>query len=390
MIDKSNWSKVKFGDVVKNVNITIKPTSNEHFERIVGLEHMDGGNLHIYRWAINDGESSFVKIFKTGQTLFAKRRAYQRKVAFAEFEGICSGDILVLESKNRELLHPELLPFICMSEAFYNFVESNSQGSLSPRVAFTALANFEILLPPIDEQKCIAEILWTADDVVESYVKVNIQLCILMRKLEDKYFLLHEVVKKSPFLPSGWNIGTFDTLAIIDPSMPRNISAKQVTFIPMESISETGRIVSTRTEDLETVKKGYTYFAEDDILFAKITPCMENGKGALAEGLENGIGFGSTEFFVIRSKKSTDTEYLFALTMASAYRKRAERWMQGSAGQRRVPKDFFSKRPIAIPPSNIRKQIGKIFSEVKHELSRIESQQTIAKNLRDNLINKYF
>ncbi len=167
---KPGWKMVKFGEVVKNANLVERDPETNGVERIVGLEHIDPENLHIRRWnSVADGPS-FTRKFVPGQTLFGKRRAYQRKVAYAEFEGICSGDILTFEPKNRKVLLPELLPFICQSDAFFDHALDTSAGSLSPRTSWTALKDFEFPLPPLDEQKRIAEILWAADEAVEKYV----------------------------------------------------------------------------------------------------------------------------------------------------------------------------------------------------------------------------
>lgn len=169
---KSGWKRVKFGEVVKNANLVERDPEANGIERIVGLEHIEPENLHIRRWnSVADG-TSFTRKFVPGQTLFGKRRAYQRKVAYAEFEGICSGDILTFEPKNRKVLLPELLPFICQSNAFFDHALGTSAGSLSPRTSWTALQDFEFPLPPIDEQKRIAEILWAADEAVECYQRV--------------------------------------------------------------------------------------------------------------------------------------------------------------------------------------------------------------------------
>jgi type I restriction enzyme S subunit len=147
------------------------PEAND-IERIVGLEHIDPENLHVRRWnSVADG-TSFTRKFVPGQTLFGKRRAYQRKVAYAEFEGICSGDILTFEPKNRKVLMPEILPFICQSDAFFDHALDTSAGSLSPRTSWTALKDFEFPLPPINEQKRITEILWAADEARECYLTV--------------------------------------------------------------------------------------------------------------------------------------------------------------------------------------------------------------------------
>jgi len=166
---KPGWKMVKFGEVVKNANLVERNPEANGVERIVGLEHLNPENLHVRRWnSVADG-TSFTRKFVPGQTLFGKRRAYQRKVAYAEFEGICSGDILTFEPKNRKVLLPELLPFICQSNAFFDHALDTSAGSLSPRTSWTALKDFELPLPPLDEQKRIAEILWAADEAVEQY-----------------------------------------------------------------------------------------------------------------------------------------------------------------------------------------------------------------------------
>jgi len=167
---KPGWKMAKFGEVVKNANLLERDPEANGVEKIVGLEHIDPENLHIRRWnSVADG-TSFTRKFVPGQTLFGKRRVYQRKVAYAEFEGICSGDILTFEPKNRKVLLPELLPFICQSDAFFDHALDTSAGSLSPRTSWTALKDFEFPLPPIDEQKRITEILWAADEAVEKYV----------------------------------------------------------------------------------------------------------------------------------------------------------------------------------------------------------------------------
>src|SRR5215831_19632867 len=100
-----------------------------------------------------------------GQVLFGKRRAYQRKVAVAEFDAVVSGDIYVFAPKNDRLL-PELLPFLCMSERFFKFAVETSAGSLSPRTNWSHLARFEFALPPLDQQRRIAEILWAVDEAL--------------------------------------------------------------------------------------------------------------------------------------------------------------------------------------------------------------------------------
>ena len=156
---KPGWRKVKFGDVVRLSKARCADPLAEGVERFVGLEHLEPGDLRIRTWGnVADGVT-FTSIFKPGQVLFGKRRAYQRKVAVADFSGVCSGDIYVLESQNADALLPELLPFICQTDAFFEHAVGTSAGSLSPRTNWTSLADFEFALPPPDEQQRILESL---------------------------------------------------------------------------------------------------------------------------------------------------------------------------------------------------------------------------------------
>jgi restriction endonuclease S subunit len=162
---QTGWRKVRFGDVVRNVNNNVRELASAGIERVVGLEHLDPESLHIRRWASSADGPTFTRLFKPGQVLFGKRRAYQRKVAVAEFEGACSGDILVFEPASGDLM-PELLPFIVQSDGFFEHALGTSAGSLSPRTRWQDLAAYEFDLPPLAEQRRIAALLWAADEVI--------------------------------------------------------------------------------------------------------------------------------------------------------------------------------------------------------------------------------
>jgi type I restriction enzyme S subunit len=162
-LSSQSWPLTRFGDVVRNVNDNVRDPLSSDLERYVGLDHLDPESLHIKRWGLIADGTTFTRKFVAGQVLFGKRRAYQRKAAVAEFDGICSGDILVFEPANDQLL-PELLPFIVQSDGFFQHALGTSAGSLSPRTKWQDLARYEFALPPLDEQRRIAEILWAADE----------------------------------------------------------------------------------------------------------------------------------------------------------------------------------------------------------------------------------
>lgn len=165
---KPGWRRVKFGDVVQLSKARCADPLTEGVERYVGLEHLEPGDLRIRNWGnVADGVT-FTSVFQPGQVLFGKRRAYQRKVAVADFSGVCSSDIYVMETKDAQVLMPELLPFICQTDAFFNHAVGTSAGSLSPRTNWTSLAQFEFVLPPKNEQRDILKVLSVVEENVES------------------------------------------------------------------------------------------------------------------------------------------------------------------------------------------------------------------------------
>jgi len=193
--NKPDWRRVKFGDVVRLSKGRSADPLAEGVERYVGLEHLEPGDLRIRRWGnVADGVT-FTSLFKPGQVLFGKRRAYQRKVAVADFAGVCSGDIYVLESKDENLLLPELLPFICQTDAFFDHAVGTSAGSLSPRTNWSSLADFEFALPPKEEQRRSLALLNAGLRIVDELRAALDTLPILRRSMETRLLSMEGVPK---------------------------------------------------------------------------------------------------------------------------------------------------------------------------------------------------
>jgi type I restriction enzyme S subunit len=156
---KPGWQRVKFGDVVRLNKETCKDPTAEGIERVIGLEHLEPGDLRMRSWGnVADG-TKFTNRVRPGQVLFGKRRAYQRKVAVANSDAVCSGDIYVLESADPMLLLPEILPFICQTESFFQHAIGTSAGSLSPRTNWSSLSSYKFTLPPIESQHRLVYLL---------------------------------------------------------------------------------------------------------------------------------------------------------------------------------------------------------------------------------------
>ena len=164
-------NKVRFGDVVSEVKLNVDRSCNPYAHYVAG-DHMDSEDLTIHRYgnfATDDVGPAFTRIFKPGQILYGSRRTYLKKVAVASFEGICANTTFVLESKDESVFDNRLLPFVILSDKFTQWSISHSKGSTNPYVLFSDLASFEFTLPPIEEQRVLADKLWAAYKLKESY-----------------------------------------------------------------------------------------------------------------------------------------------------------------------------------------------------------------------------
>ena len=160
--------KITLGEVAIESKATWK--SDKVGVPIVGLEHLEPGEITLSNWEI-DSENTFTKKFSKGQVLLGRRRVYLRKAVIAPVDGICSGDITVIEAIPGKIL-PELLPFVIQNDKFFDYAVQGSAGSLSPRVKWEHLKKYSFELPSIDEQKVLANKLWTAYRLKESYKKL--------------------------------------------------------------------------------------------------------------------------------------------------------------------------------------------------------------------------
>lgn len=160
-LDKSNWKRVAFGDVIDSITDRIDEPSKAGVARYVGLEHLDPGVMTVQRWDSPDKVQAQKLRFQRGDVIFGRRRAYQKKVALAEFEGICSAHALVL--RGRSFIDSAFLPVFLSSNEFLDRAIEISVGSLSPTVNWRDLKVQKFVLPPLDEQKQIADLLWAVE-----------------------------------------------------------------------------------------------------------------------------------------------------------------------------------------------------------------------------------
>lgn len=187
-------------------------------------------------------------------------------------------------------------------------------------------------------------------------------------------------------IPSGWQRVSMGSVAQVNPPLPRVLSPEDsVSFLSMADLG-TGVRIGHQTRTAQEVLNGFTQFADGDVLIAKITPCFENGKGWICSGLLGGVGFGSTEFIVLRPKDSVDREFLYYHTVAVSFRRSGAASMVGSAGQKRLQPGFVRSYPITLPPLPEQRAIAGVLSTWERGLHQLSELISVKRQARNGLI----
>ena len=245
------------------------------------------------------------------------------------------------------------------------------------------LLKYEVMLPPIGEQEKIVEILKTIDSIIEKYKSLLEEKNKFIKSQFVEMFINSDESKK-------WNKIRLKDVCKMNPTKKEMTldDGDLISFIPMANVSENGEIDVSNIRKVEEVKKGFTYFAENDVLFAKITPCMENGKGAVAKGLKNKVGFGTTEFHVIRPTEVINSIWIYTLFSLKEFRKKAESNMTGSAGQKRVPISFIENYKINLPPIELQNKFASFVEQIDKQEVELEKLITNYKALKKGLMQQ--
>lgn len=265
-----------------------------------------------------------------------------------------------------------------------NFYELTNATTV-PALRKTDLENIPIPLPPLNEQQRIVnriESLFAKLDRAKELIENT-----LAQFEENKMAILHKAFigeltakwrKENNIDLSSWENGILMDFCKIN---PKKINTKEfdddmiVSFIPMPCVSDIwGKIIKKELRKLGEVKKGYTNFCEGDVLFAKITPCMENGKSAIVDKLENDIGFGSTEFYVLRcDENKLNNKYLHYFVRQKTFRDEAKGEMTGAVGQQRVPKTFLENYKMKVPTIEEQQEIVNILDKLLAKYNKIKN-----------------
>lgn len=323
------------------------------------------------------------------------------------------GKVALVENLNEPTtINPQLVVFKNIninSKFFYYAMVSdviqfqlfkNLNGGVISTLSQENIQNYVIPLPESSEQQNIVDYLDQHIGRVNNIISLNEQLIQL---LEEKLtVLINHVITKGlnpnvPMkdsgiewiddIPSHWEVKRLKYNCFVNPSKKKSISNEslKINFLPMEKVSEDGQFDLESLAPYSSISNGYTYFENEDVLVAKITPCFENGKSALVKDLKYGFGFGSTEFHVIRFKEQILPEFVYYLIKSYAFRTIGQAFMHGTAGQKRVGTDFIENYMMVTPPIEEQKEIIEYLDNETDKLTKAISK--IQENIK--LLDEY-
>lgn len=376
-IDKTHWKKYRFDEVCRQVNEATKDPAAEGLDHVIGLEHIEPNNLHITHWDTLEKETTFTRKFKKGQVLFGRRRAYQRKVAYAEFDGICSGDILVFEVIEKVML-PELLPFLIQSEGFFQKALATSAGSLSPRTKFKELADYEFLLPPKAEQKRLAELLWAADEVVEKEKREMEKITVCKNNFFEREIIGAKKLRLIDCCKEPPQYGS--------PSAAIPYTKEKSRYIRITDIDDFGNLIN---EDIVSPSAFSDTFLlkENDFLIARTGNTV--GKTYLhqiKDGLYTFAGY------LIRFRTDDSIllpEYLMAFSKTSLFEEFKRKTIKVGA-QPNINAEQYSNMEIPVLQIEKQRKIKQNIDKFDSVYRSVLSQIALSQQIKQELINKIY
>jgi len=275
------------------------------------------------------------------------------------------------ESIQAKYIHANLT-----TQHYRRFVEQ-MRGQNINNLKRQVFLDYKIPLPPLDiQKKIVAEV-----EAVE-------------RQAEKERQEIEKLISRNEEILGALNSPKVALKSIVVINPPKDVTKglprdTEVSFIEMASVSNDGFIEKMDTRKLKEVSKGYTFFKNNDVILAKITPCMENGKCAYVRELKNNLGFGSTEFFVLRPMKKITGRYLYHIMNRDIFRKEAEKHMTGASGHRRVPKSFIENYQIPLPPIESQHKIVTDLDEKELRITELKSQIAEVETKKAAILNKF-
>ena len=360
---------MKLGDITRESRETYK--GNKTDIPIVGLEHLISGELRFNDYEVNT-DNTFTKVFHKGQILFGRRRAYLKKAAVAEFDGICSGDITVIEAIPGKV-DARLLPFIIQNDRLFAFAVSRSAGGLSPRVKWEHLADYEFELPSIEEQRVLADKLWAAYELKEAYKKMIAATDEMVKSQFIEMFENHnymsvplaELIDKS--FPGEW--GTED----------ENGNGTKVIRTTNITNSDKLDLSDVVTRNIVAAKLQKKQLCRGDILLERSGGTKDNPVGRVAYFDEDGVFVTNNFTQTLRCNNNIESRYLFYFLyyFYNLNKMKIRSMGNQTTGIQNLNMDDYMQISVIVPPRDLQKQFISIVTQA--DKSKFELRQAIEK-----------
>ena len=394
LFDRAGWKRMAFGEFVESIGERAEPKDAQE-EIYLGLEHLDPQCLHIRRWGKGSDVIGGKLRFRKGDIIFGKRRAYQRKLAVAEFGGICSAHAMVIRARPDKVL-PEFLPFLMMSDRFMNRAVEISVGSLSPTINWTTLKLETFDLPPLDQQRRIAEILWAVDKVKRCWQAAVLDYAVVHRTVSDSMLECGtiEPLANKRRLISRANMRTF-TLGKLGATFGGLTGKSGADFgagkpyIPYLNIYKNNRI---NTEHLNYVNIGLgenqNEVKQGDIFFTGSSETAD--EVGVSSVLLDDIGTAYLNSFCIGYRLFDNSEllpeYARFLFRGRHFRQSLVKLAQG-ATRFNLSKRYLMQVEISIPCLDAQMQIAEYLSKIENQILKLETHLNTVQNHYSALIN---
>lgn len=395
-VDKSTWTKVKFGDVAIQQKENVDRESTV-LTRYVAGEHMGSEDLHIRNWGeVNDDYlgPAFHRKFESGDILYGSRRTYLRKVAVAHFEGITANTTFVIKA-NEGLILKELLPFVMLSEGFAQHSIKNSKGSVNPYVNWKDIASYEFLLPPIDQQEQIAELLWSGDEAIEKESMLHTQLFKFASAFFDN--LLFNQDKSSPHKignrNSNWavqELGKYISLLQYGISEPLGEVKVGVPVLRMNNLNN-GKL---HLDDLKyyNPNKGELenfILNKGDVLFNRTNSFELVGKVSLFDS-DGEYSFASYLIRIKTNNKLLDPRFLNYYLNSPVGISTIQKYRTPGVSQSNINAQSIKKFLIPIPPISVQEEAMDKIETILANGETVFENLGYLKSLQRSLINQIF
>ncbi len=380
-LDKSSWVLTKLGDLARDISKRVDNPGESEYDRFVGLRNFVTGDIKIKSWETTENLASSAKAFQAGDILFARRNAYLRRASLVEFDGCCSGDAFVLR-ENHDKIIPGFLAFLMNSNALWDYANSNAAGTMSKRVKWRDLAEYEFLIPPKYQQAQLVKLLWSMDDVIERG-KELIEKLKLFQKVKNK-LLFNGIRSKFEFKKFG------DVCDIERGGSPRPIDdyitddEDGLNWIKIGDVDIESKYITKTKQKIKPsgLNKTRSVHCGDLILSNSMSfgrPYILKIDGCIHDG-----------WLVIRDKQNVfDKDFLYYYLSSDEVFSQFEKFAAGGVVSN-LNKEIVKKLKIYLPPMNIQIQIKEKLSFLDENNKLLMSKILSSQSLQKSLINQIF